>query len=113
MIRRPPRSTLFPYTTLFRSPHDRRVADAPPGVRVRSLGEAGQLEPGERGFEMVHRGGGRRRVDVLARRVGRSGRGALRPERRRREGAERSGERRGGEEGRSRGVPDHLKKKKK
>src|SRR5256885_13186844 len=23
MIRRPPRSTLFPYTTLFRSPHDR------------------------------------------------------------------------------------------
>src|SRR2546422_8419446 len=27
MIRRPPRSTLFPYTTLFRSPHD---AAAPP-----------------------------------------------------------------------------------
>src|SRR5689334_24660748 len=25
MIRRPPRSTLFPYTTLFRSPHDERV----------------------------------------------------------------------------------------
>src|SRR2546430_4189171 len=25
MIRRPPRSTLFPYTTLFRSPH-RRIA---------------------------------------------------------------------------------------
>src|SRR2546425_3757153 len=24
MIRRPPRSTLFPYTTLFRSPRDRR-----------------------------------------------------------------------------------------
>src|SRR6266496_6554572 len=24
MIRRPPRSTLFPYTTLFRSPPDRR-----------------------------------------------------------------------------------------
>src|SRR2546422_6087090 len=24
MIRRPPRSTLFPYTTLFRSQHDRR-----------------------------------------------------------------------------------------
>src|SRR2546425_5041339 len=35
MIRRPPRSTLFPYTTLFRSPdrvaHDRRL------VRLRSL----------------------------------------------------------------------------
>src|SRR3712207_8812245 len=25
MIRRPPRSTLFPYTTLFRSPHTGRV----------------------------------------------------------------------------------------
>src|SRR2546425_3207558 len=25
MIRRPPRSTLFPYTTLFRSPPDRRL----------------------------------------------------------------------------------------
>src|SRR2546429_5270255 len=25
MIRRPPRSTLFPYTTLFRSPDDRRL----------------------------------------------------------------------------------------
>src|SRR3712207_8324389 len=24
MIRRPPRSTLFPYTTLFRSPHETR-----------------------------------------------------------------------------------------
>src|SRR5436309_7220961 len=27
MIRRPPRSTLFPYTTLFRSLVDRQVAD--------------------------------------------------------------------------------------
>src|SRR5260221_7382883 len=27
MIRRPPRSTLFPYTTLFRSPHRRSEAD--------------------------------------------------------------------------------------
>src|SRR2546428_8184173 len=27
MIRRPPRSTLFPYTTLFRSPPDRTVHD--------------------------------------------------------------------------------------
>src|SRR5256885_6068479 len=29
MIRRPPRSTLFPYTTLFRSTQDALVADAP------------------------------------------------------------------------------------
>src|SRR2546430_10672079 len=33
MIRRPPRSTLFPYTTLFRSDDGR--------------GEAGRVEPGE------------------------------------------------------------------
>src|SRR3712207_7809136 len=26
MIRRPPRSTLFPYTTLFRSPHGKALA---------------------------------------------------------------------------------------
>src|SRR2546430_9810625 len=26
MIRRPPRSTLFPYTTLFRSPRDHRLS---------------------------------------------------------------------------------------
>src|SRR2546426_9240853 len=32
MIRRPPRSTLFPYTTLFRSPCARRpLAVTPPG----------------------------------------------------------------------------------
>src|SRR3990172_10805549 len=40
MIRRPPRSTLFPYTTLFRSHH---VADGPKAHRP----EAG-LEPGRR-----------------------------------------------------------------
>src|SRR2546426_7135991 len=33
MIRRPPRSTLFPYTTLFRSPAgQRQVGDRPPLV---------------------------------------------------------------------------------
>src|SRR2546426_2033257 len=40
MIRRPPRSTLFPYTTLFRS----EVA------RAEQLGEADDLRPGPRGF---------------------------------------------------------------
>src|SRR3712207_8490584 len=36
MIRRPPRSTLFPYTTLFRSlrPRDRRRARAQPHPRL-------------------------------------------------------------------------------
>src|SRR5690349_22808844 len=36
MIRRPPRSTLFPYTTLFRSPHcfaDRRIRGRRLGIR--------------------------------------------------------------------------------
>src|SRR3712207_7153764 len=35
MIRRPPRSTLFPYTTLFRSPADRR--SGPEAHRLRLL----------------------------------------------------------------------------
>src|SRR5258707_7947884 len=33
MIRRPPRSTLFPYTTLFRSLHHRELADH--GIELR------------------------------------------------------------------------------
>src|SRR3712207_7063220 len=33
MIRRPPRSTLFPYTTLFRSRNTRRNAPAPGDTR--------------------------------------------------------------------------------
>src|SRR2546422_3871940 len=33
MIRRPPRSTLFPYTTLFRSPPDRADRDREPLAR--------------------------------------------------------------------------------
>src|SRR2546425_5239185 len=41
MIRRPPRSTLFPYTTLFRSPDDR-------GVERSALHVAG------RGVQHVH-----------------------------------------------------------
>src|ERR1039458_6166209 len=32
MIRRPPRSTLFPYTTLFRSGHFPPVFDTPSGI---------------------------------------------------------------------------------
>src|SRR2546425_6610218 len=36
MIRRPPRSTLFPYTTLFRSPSTSRASPAPSTTRVGS-----------------------------------------------------------------------------
>src|SRR5258705_6789021 len=37
MIRRPPRSTLFPYTTLFRSDLRIRVVEPVLGVRLRAL----------------------------------------------------------------------------
>src|SRR5256885_11648486 len=36
MIRRPPRSTLFPYTTLFRSPATRTVHAPPPIQPIRA-----------------------------------------------------------------------------
>src|SRR5688572_31798047 len=41
MIRRPPRSTLFPYTTLFRSATDSRSAD--PGRQQTREGAAGRF----------------------------------------------------------------------
>src|SRR2546427_10765030 len=41
MIRRPPRSTLFPYTTLFRSRHeDRTVWFFPPAVSLEAAADA-------------------------------------------------------------------------
>src|SRR2546427_1941705 len=47
MIRRPPRSTLFPYTTLFRSDRGGRTArHAPPGSRGgRPQGRTGPQRP--------------------------------------------------------------------
>src|SRR5258705_9416323 len=36
MIRRPPRSTLFPYTTLFRSPNFRQFCSRPTGLGIES-----------------------------------------------------------------------------
>src|SRR3712207_6961195 len=44
MIRRPPRSTLFPYTTLFRSNLSRYTAVAPPEATPRRLGRLSQYE---------------------------------------------------------------------
>src|SRR3712207_9248517 len=43
MIRRPPRSTLFPYTTLFRS--GRRVVEVSPGDPLRAGGERHGYRP--------------------------------------------------------------------
>src|SRR2546427_8710054 len=39
MIRRPPRSTLFPYTTLFRSEFDGSTPPIPEAVQVAHLGQ--------------------------------------------------------------------------
>src|SRR3712207_8639604 len=60
MIRRPPRSTLFPYTTLFRSHPAAPFGDD-------DLGHAGQLR-GPGGRQVARRGGrgGVRRVQLLS-----------------------------------------------
>src|SRR2546429_8608857 len=105
MIRRPPRSTLFPYTTLFRS-FDRAAGDGVAFMEIRVVAHSGavsvviscngqhsgssfsfyltfgrHLAPGFYYFAHLTAGG--------------------------------SGERRGGEECRYRWAADHLKKKKK
>src|SRR5256885_11999990 len=52
MIRRPPRSTLFPYTTLFRSGRREGRGRPPPGpaaARHRGDGAARRARPGEGG----------------------------------------------------------------
>src|SRR3712207_9497640 len=46
MIRRPPRSTLFPYTTLFRSPAQEVVGEAPLGEAAALVGAAAVGEIG-------------------------------------------------------------------
>src|SRR5256885_5082629 len=51
MIRRPPRSTLFPYTTLFRSPVASQLRQAP------------RREHGARGYWRVHAHAGRTHPD--------------------------------------------------
>src|SRR2546430_4573496 len=50
MIRRPPRSTLFPYTTLFRS---LRGGRRQPGLQVRQGGPAQGADPGRGGLPPV------------------------------------------------------------
>src|SRR3712207_8111106 len=62
MMRRPPRSTLFPYTTLFRSVHVRPRAD-------------GGDEHGEEGVRPGDRGGEPRRGAHPGRATGAGGRG--------------------------------------
>src|SRR3712207_6991354 len=52
MIRRPPRSTLFPYTTLFRSAGD---LDRRPQLRADDQRQRGLAEPGRAGEQHVVR----------------------------------------------------------
>src|SRR5258708_31836246 len=62
MIRRPPRSTLFPYTTLFRSPRPRSTPerrwtiDRPTGRVEGSCTRTGALDPGVLRCLMQERG---------------------------------------------------------
>src|SRR3989449_10070421 len=63
MIRRPPRSTLFPYTTLFRSPRERDRRDLPragTGRRTRVR----HPQPHDRGVPAADLGGGVRPPDL-------------------------------------------------
>src|SRR2546426_3381296 len=64
MIRRPPRSTLFPYTTLFRSPGDEAVGQSPEiRERAQTIRAAGETEnraarkarPAEEGLLLLDR----------------------------------------------------------
>src|SRR2546422_10164609 len=104
MIRRPPRSTLFPYTTLFRSPRvaqpeldagHRRVEPGKPlggtaverHVAVVVLEHPGVEDPGDLVAVELRHVGAEARVEARA--------------------GGRSEERRGGEEGRSRWSPYH------
>src|SRR3712207_7615686 len=64
MIRRPPRSTLFPYTTLFRSHEVRVRAVALPHHAVLVVAEVGGAEP-ERAVALVGVAGGDERADGL------------------------------------------------
>src|SRR5256886_13154109 len=72
MIRRPPRSTLFPYTTLFRSRHGRVGGRTIP---VASDARPGRVSGGKRGQSRDRRArGGVYENDLPAPRPGRNGR---------------------------------------
>src|SRR5260221_10191451 len=74
MIRRPPRSTLFPYTTLFRS----TVGQAPPGndVKLRFASQHGEIVPHEPDWGGRNRVGG---LEIPKRLGGLFGRGCIGP----------------------------------
>src|SRR2546429_7694356 len=90
MIRRPPRSTLFPYTTLFRSrglvrvlpPRRRRYHAAARGAPQRGGGDAtpcARLSPGLGAGRLWGRAAGRRLVPVGPRPAARASRHPVSP----------------------------------
>src|SRR3712207_9156274 len=101
MIRRPPRSTLFPYTTLFRSFAAQRLMEL-------EVGELTGAAHGERSPERLSQRNGYRerdwqtRVGTVELRIPKVRRGAYFPAflESRRTAEKRSEERRGGKEGR-------------
>src|SRR3712207_9542352 len=100
MIRRPPRSTLFPYTTLFRSGGGRGAESGPTSLPCPVPCGVGGV-----GVSVTRR---MLRLCLLAvsrRRPSPRWGGPGRPR------APRSGERRVGEKGKFRGLPYYLKKK--
>src|SRR5260370_19935694 len=54
MIRRPPRSTLFPYTTLFRSALPKQVAVREVHIRIGHLPHRGGPGPGDRNSTLLN-----------------------------------------------------------
>src|SRR3989441_8369423 len=63
MIRRPPRSTLFPYTTLFRSPRDREAKGPVPARLGRTDRDVGRPSTGGAAGPRPHAAGARGRAD--------------------------------------------------
>src|SRR5256885_17003979 len=63
MIRRPPRSTLFPYTTLFRSPPAQHLRHLRELLEPDEVREISVLLRGPRCVQRRDRRGGRRRKD--------------------------------------------------
>src|SRR2546421_6963282 len=63
MIRRPPRSTLFPYTTLFRS----AASDSCTGPRTQQLSRSHQVDRGKSGRSEEHTSELQSRSDLVCR----------------------------------------------
>src|SRR2546430_17482218 len=104
MIRRPPRSTLFPYTTLFRSLAQEAGAGLPHRVAAQGAAPLADHARAALGAREVRADRQPEHFLLLRAQVQE---GRAEESRRGRSEAARSEERRGGEEWRSRWWPDH------